>query len=76
MTVKSTLIRVPLPVRDHVRALAQPGQTQGDVIAQALELLEQELFWNKVAAVRPDAEYLAEFADWDAAPLQAGDDDE
>jgi hypothetical protein len=56
--------------------LAQPGQTQGDVIAQALDLLEQELFWNKVAAVQPDPEYLAEFAEWDTAPLQAGDDDE
>ncbi|MDR1634497.1 MAG: hypothetical protein LBS27_06190 [Bifidobacteriaceae bacterium] len=76
MTTKSTLIRVPVPVRDHARALAGPGQTQGDVIAQALDLLEQELFWKKVAAVRPDPEYFAEFAEWDAAPLQTGDDDE
>jgi hypothetical protein len=62
------LIRVPTPVRDHARQLARPGETQGDVIAEALDLLEQERFWERVAAVQPDAEYLAELAEWDAAP--------
>jgi len=35
-------------------------------------LVETERFWNEVALLEPDAEYLAEFAAWDRQDFGAG----
>jgi len=67
MSADTTLIRVPVAVRDRVRLVAgERQQTFGQVINHGLDLIEQELFWSKVGSLEPDAEYRAEFAVWDA----------
>jgi predicted transcriptional regulator len=70
MTVSSTLIRVASPVRDRIRELAAvQNATFSTIISDGLDLLEREQFWERVAAVQPDAAYLEEFSDWDNADL-------
>jgi len=67
MPVDTTLIRVPSTVRDRVRTVAEQRQeTFGQVIDHGLDLIEKERFWNQVAEIQPDKEYLEEFAVWDA----------
>jgi hypothetical protein len=72
----TTLIRVPVDVRDRVKRLAEScGETYGEVIDRGMELVEQELFWGRVAKVQPDEDYLREFAEWDSELLEGGSAD-
>ena len=67
MTADTTLIRVPTAVRERLRvAAARSHETFGAVIDRGLDLIERELFWDRVAALSPDSAYRAEFAAWDA----------
>lgn len=64
------MIRVPSHLRDRVRQLAAVGNdTYSDVITEALNLLEQERFWQQIAQLKPDKEYGDEFAAWDHSNL-------
>ncbi len=72
MTVGTTLIRVPSPVRDRIRAVAQAGDmTFGQVISHGLDLIDQERFWSRVATLQPDQAYREEFAAWDDETLES-----
>ena len=68
------MIRVPLAVRYRLRALADADQqTYGQLINHGLDLIEQEKFWDKVAALRPDQSYREELTNWDSADLGSTD---
>ncbi|MCL2482482.1 MAG: hypothetical protein FWF43_03515 [Propionibacteriaceae bacterium] len=74
MTVDTTLIRVRSDVRDRVRVLADRDHvTFSQVISDALDSVERQQFWDKVAALTPDETYRQEFADWSAADLVSED---
>ena len=64
------MIRVPTDLRDRVRSEAtKRGITQSDVLALAMRELEQAEFLRAVAAVRWDADAVAEAREWDDADL-------
>jgi len=74
MTADTTLIRVPLSIRDRVRMLAtQRHETFGQVIGHSLDLVEQERFWAQVSALEPDDAYRSEFAAWDLDDMGPAD---
>jgi len=75
MPADTTLIRVPSTVRDRVRRVAEERQeTFGQVIDHGLDLIEKERFWNQVAEIQPDKEYLEEFAVWDKDDYENNDE--
>ena len=58
-----------------MRTVAEERQeTFGQVIDYGLDLIEKERFWNKVAEIQPDREYLGEFAVWDADDYENDDE--
>jgi predicted transcriptional regulator len=61
-------VKISDDVRDSLKDLAASyGETQGDVVRRAVELLKREAFWEDVAQIEPDDDYWAEFEAWDAA---------
>lgn len=64
-----TTIKVPTELRDRVKAAASSGESQADTIARALDRLERAQFLEAMARQVPDAEYLAEAAQWERASL-------
>jgi hypothetical protein len=74
MTETTTMIRVPIPLRDRIRTLAQHNHTTfGDVIGHGLDLMERERLWDEIAAIEPDQAYLDEFAAWDSDDAESAE---
>ena len=77
MPSDTTLIRVPLPVRDRVRKVAsRRRETFGQVIDYGLDLIEREQFWTRIADLKPDDAYRDEFATWDAEGFDTDDEED
>ncbi|MDR2896074.1 MAG: hypothetical protein LBV30_05435 [Propionibacteriaceae bacterium] len=71
MTVDTTLIRIPSPLRDRVREEAtRRHETFGEVIAHGLDLIDEEHFWSKVSDLQPDTQYRDELLDWDGQDMR------
>ena len=72
--VEETTIRVPVILRDQIRAEATSrGLKQADLLSLALRELEQADFLRSVAAVHWDEEATAEARAWDDAHLTSLD---
>ncbi|MCL1907684.1 MAG: hypothetical protein FWG08_07255 [Propionibacteriaceae bacterium] len=70
--VQETTIRVPVDLRDKIKAGATERRLrQAEYIDLAIKELEHAEFLRAVAAIEWDEEAIAEAREWDDAPLVA-----
>jgi hypothetical protein len=61
-------VKISDPVHHDLTDLAaRYGESQGEVVRRATELLKKEAFWEAVARIEPDPDYWAEVDAWDKA---------